>query len=273
MARTFLNRAAANRPFSELARDYDVSTSGTYGAVSVIRSHLDASVMMTTPMHKLYVGSPARLEHSGAVHRAEVLIAPAGTTHRMLGASEQPMVVAYLDPRRFRWADVERLAQRVRKFVPGHDDPTELYADAHKIPAPRLDQRVEAAVSLLGSGASVAEIAQKLGLSESRLSHLFSERLGTPLRAWRSWLLLRSGMLEVLSGSSFTEAAHAAGFADAAHMSRTHRKLLGLTPTQLAHFRSRFMTPSMSALDCDALRASGRTPRAVAGTIRSALGR
>lgn len=35
------------------------------------------------------------------------------------------------------------------------------------------------------------------------------------------------------SGSSLTEAAHAAGFADSAHFSRTFRRMFGVAPASL----------------------------------------
>jgi len=77
----------------------------------------------------------------------------------------------------------------------------------------------------------------------------------------------------MVSGSNVTEAAHASGFADAAHLSRTHRNVLGVTPTGLAHFRTCFVTERWSVLDCATLRASHRTPRLVAAAVLSAYGR
>lgn len=231
--------------------------------------------MVSTPAHKIWLGpSGFSIEHSGSTHNTQLAVLPAGTTHRTFGTRPGDLSsVLYLDARRFRFADAECLARRLRGFVPGHDDPLEVYADALKIPAPRLDRRLEQAVELLEAGAKVPEIARRVRLSESRLSHLFSERVGAPLRAWRSWFLLRAGVLEMMSGSNFTQAAHNSGFADAAHFSRTHRNMLGVTPTAVAHYRTRFVTERMSLLDCDTLRVTHRTPRLVVGAILSAYGR
>jgi AraC-like DNA-binding protein len=37
-----------------------------------------------------------------------------------------------------------------------------------------------------------------------------------------------------MAGGSWTDAAHEAGFADSAHLNRTFRRMLGLSPTALA---------------------------------------
>ena len=36
-----------------------------------------------------------------------------------------------------------------------------------------------------------------------------------------------------MDGASWTEAAHAAGFADSSHLTRTHKRMFGLEPTAL----------------------------------------
>jgi AraC-like DNA-binding protein len=266
-----LNRAAAKRAVANPAK-LELNTVGQRCIVAICREPEGGTATTSAPVHRVYFGrSLFGVEHSGGIHKVQALALPAGTTHRTLGP--EGLAVVYLDARRFRFADAERLAQRFRGFVPGQDDPLELYADVLKIPAPRLDPRLDKAAMLLETGASVAAIARSVNLSESRLSHLFAERLGTPLRSWRGWFLLRQGNLHIFSGSSVTEAAHASGFADAAHLSRTHRNMLAISPTELARYRTRFVTDRLGVLDCDALRASHRSPRAVAATILGAYRR
>ncbi|MEV6279597.1 AraC family transcriptional regulator [Nocardia sp. NPDC051832] len=78
---------------------------------------------------------------------------------------------------------------------------------------------------------SLVEMAALVGLSPSRLSHVFAAHMGLPYVAWRRWMRLRRAMDAVRGGASLTEAAHAAGFADSAHLTRTCRDMFGITPT------------------------------------------
>jgi AraC-like DNA-binding protein len=77
------------------------------------------------------------------------------------------------------------------------------------------------------------ELAQQIALSESRFSHWFREQTGMPLRSYRKWLRLILALEAILDGSSAIDAAHAAGFSDQAHFSRTFLAMFGVTPHSL----------------------------------------
>jgi AraC-like DNA-binding protein len=64
--------------------------------------------------------------------------------------------------------------------------------------------------------------------------HAFTESVGVPLRPYILWLRLQRAACDLIHGVTATEAAHTAGFSDAAHLTRTFRRMLGVTPTQLA---------------------------------------
>lgn len=81
---------------------------------------------------------------------------------------------------------------------------------------------------------SLKALAQVSGLSPSRFMHVFTESVGVPLRPYILWLRLQRASCGLMAGVSITEAAHNAGFSDAAHMTRTFRRMLGTTPTDLA---------------------------------------
>jgi AraC-like DNA-binding protein len=70
-------------------------------------------------------------------------------------------------------------------------------------------------------------------LSESRMLHLFKEKMGLPIRNYILWFRLKTVLLQILNGESLTEAAYSAGFSDQAHMTRTCVKMIGIPPSQI----------------------------------------
>jgi len=84
---------------------------------------------------------------------------------------------------------------------------------------------------------SARALAAGAGLSESSFLHVFKESTGTPLRRYLLWLRLQRAAGLILTSRSLTDAAFAAGFADAAHMTRTFRRLFGVTPSALLQDR------------------------------------
>ena len=81
---------------------------------------------------------------------------------------------------------------------------------------------------------SLKTLAAISGLSQSRFMHVFTESTGVPLRPYVLWLRLQRACCDLMAGVSVTAAAHSAGFSDAAHLTRTFRRMLGMTPTDLA---------------------------------------
>lgn len=80
---------------------------------------------------------------------------------------------------------------------------------------------------------SAAALAAVAGLSESRFLHVFRESTGTPLRRYLMWQRLQRAAPLLVTRATLTEAAFAAGFSDAAHMTRTFKRLFGVTPSVL----------------------------------------
>jgi AraC-like DNA-binding protein len=81
---------------------------------------------------------------------------------------------------------------------------------------------------------SLRTLAGISGLSQSRFMHVFTESMGVPLRPYVLWLRLQRACCDLMAGATVTAAAHSAGFSDAAHLTRTFRRMLGMTPTELA---------------------------------------
>ena len=187
------------------------------------------------PVHSVLLG-PCQLEVAGRrLHSADTLALPAHTPHRILVFESAFAGVAYLDPRRYSFQSAQHLAEAWRGFVPGNDDLREAFGDALALPRQCVDRRLlEALTALEHSTVSVAEAAAQVGLSDSRLTHLMSDELGAPPRAFRVWFKLRRAIGEVMRANvNLTEAAHRAGFADSAHLTRTCKQLTGVRPAQM----------------------------------------
>jgi AraC-like DNA-binding protein len=94
-----------------------------------------------------------------------------------------------------------------------------------------IDPRVSRVVSHLYGHhedlAPVAQMAAGVGLSASRFQHLFTREIGVPYRRFRGWCRMRVAIREILKGSNFTAAAHAAGYADQPHFAHDFRRTFG----------------------------------------------
>jgi len=99
------------------------------------------------------------------------------------------------------------------------------------------DRRVTSAIAWmgrrLGTPIRLDEVAAAVHLSPSRFRHLFVSHTGVSLRAWLLWARVDHAVTTAFGGRSWTDAAHESGFADAAHLTRTCRRVFGLAPTML----------------------------------------
>ena len=110
--------------------------------------------------------------------------------------------------------------------------------------SPRMHPRIKRVLQHLREHLGAAEevlslqkLADMAGLSPSRLMHAFTESIGVPLRPYVFCLRLQRASGELMRGTSVTDAAHYAGFSDSAHMTRTFRRMLGTTPSELVRRR------------------------------------
>jgi AraC-like DNA-binding protein len=87
--------------------------------------------------------------------------------------------------------------------------------------------------SHLDSALTLEEVAEVACLSPSRFRHLFVEQTGMALRPYILWRRFLHVWELLAQGMSVSAAAHAAGFADAAHLSRTSRRAFGFPPSAM----------------------------------------
>jgi AraC-like DNA-binding protein len=104
-------------------------------------------------------------------------------------------------------------------------------------PAVVSDERILRAVSYIKSHLdaplTLEEVAAEAYLSPSRFRHLFVEQTGMALRPYILWRRFLRVWELLMAGESLSTAAHRAGFADAAHLTRTSRRMFGFPPSAL----------------------------------------
>lgn len=77
------------------------------------------------------------------------------------------------------------------------------------------------------------EIAARVYLSESRLTHLFKENAGISLKSYLVIRRLEKAYRFITSGGRMTRAAHESGFASSAHLAYTCKKLTGISVSEV----------------------------------------
>lgn len=104
-------------------------------------------------------------------------------------------------------------------------------------PARRLDARVTTALDIIRASddlrLSLEQAADKACLSSTRFAHLFKEQVGLPFSRYMLWRKLTRAMVAIASEGTIAAAAHAADFADAAHLTRTFYQMFGMAPSAL----------------------------------------
>ena len=99
---------------------------------------------------------------------------------------------------------------------------------------PRVTSAIAAAEPLLARGTvRLADIFPASGLSIGRFRHLFASEMGMPFQRYILWCRLRTALSRLVDGRSVTDAAHSAGFADAAHFARTIKTMFGIRASDI----------------------------------------
>lgn len=198
----------------------------------------------------LSLGAPLTLEMDGVAQQAMGFTIAADTAHQLGGGAPQ-IALLYLEPESTAglqlgaslsmpaqaWQASRALLSAARDdeafATLDHLWLTELGLAASGAP-PALDGRVADTLAHLAATPerphSAAALAARVQLSPDRLMHLFAEVTGTSLRSYALWLKLKTALRQALAGATLTEAAHAAGFADSAHLSHSFKAMFGLAP-------------------------------------------
>lgn len=77
------------------------------------------------------------------------------------------------------------------------------------------------------------DLSKKIGLSESRLAHLFKEETGIPLKSYIVLHKLHKAYDSIFKGESITTAALNAGFDSPSHLAYTNKKMTGMSASNI----------------------------------------
>lgn len=127
-----------------------------------------------------------------------------------------------------RVADMDLAAQAARAW-------RELALTVPAAPQALLDIRIKMARDAMSADPAIdgAALARLAHLSPSRFTHLFRQQTGMSVSRYLLWSRLLAAIDAVAQGASTTAAAHQAGFADLAHMSRNFSGTFGVVPSEL----------------------------------------
>ena len=141
---------------------------------------------------------------------------------------------------------LDALVPELRVFAERPDDVADIAALVRQCihglrpglaPTRRLDSRVTTVLDAIRASddlrMSLDQAADKACLSSTRFAHLFRDQVGLPFSRYMLWRKLTRAMVAVASEGTISAAAHAADFADAAHLTRTFYQMVGMAPSVL----------------------------------------
>lgn len=180
-----------------------------------------------------------------------VLISP-NCKHKFIGKEGQYIFI-FLDPERIQTTEMIHFFQLSPKkpvlylppinTIPSFEELVNFHffehtfgiqLQPHAISA--VEARILEAIDFIKSNLeneklSLHKVSTKVYLSTSRFAHLFKEQTGIPFRKYILWCRMQKAVEVLLAGKNFTYAAHAAGFSDSAHFSRTCVSMFGVSPS------------------------------------------
>lgn len=224
--------------------------SGTAGDNSPHAHHAVQIVLSASPQ-RLWTAAHDWQSCRGAVIGADV-------RHRLADSTE-PVTLLYLEPdspegRRAASSALSGFCALSDRQVlsglaaaqagaahPAREIVNALFSMTNPEASSRGDALIEAFIAGLSQAVperlGIAALATQAGVSPSRLQHRFRAHTGMALRPYLRWRRLLLAMAAVRQGKPLTDAAFEAGFADAAHFSRTFQRHFGIAPRVLLQLR------------------------------------
>ncbi|MBF6100534.1 helix-turn-helix domain-containing protein [Nocardia cyriacigeorgica] len=207
------------------------------GRIGDAAAHAHAAVQVLFVAHGVLTLTDA----AGRTTTARAAIIPPGVGHQVSAEPGTTGFVAFLDPdsttahaavSRLHGLPTDQADSWVAAARPRPVPPIAAVPAQPRRAHPVVAEALRAAADWPGGPPPLGELGAQVGISGSRLSHVFTAQVGLPYAAWRRWTRLHQAFGVVRDGGSLTAAAHTAGFADSAHLTRTCRELIGITPTE-----------------------------------------
>ncbi|MEV4475231.1 AraC family transcriptional regulator [Nonomuraea sp. NPDC049504] len=209
------------------------------GEIGVAGMHAHYAVQLLVGDGLILCGS------DGSAYEMTAALIPANAPHAIIRGTDAGLL-ALIDPAQTgrlthravgsaaAWAIDVRLPPPLDlpSLVALADATTDTVPARHRHPA--LAQAMRLVEEYLPGQVRLAVLADAVHLSESRLAHLFRQEAGLPFRPYVLWMRLRLALYALADGATLTDAAHAAGFSDAPHLSRTIRRMMGDAPSVLS---------------------------------------
>lgn len=101
----------------------------------------------------------------------------------------------------------------------------------HRAPDQRIIDLLTHIHTALPQKVPLHDLARTIGLSADRLSHLFVDTVGTPLRSYIVWQRYKLALAQISQSAALTPLAYECGFSDAAHMTRVFVNFFGISPS------------------------------------------
>ncbi len=199
-----------------------------------------------TPIHhhlasKFVIGldRPIRVIGADGVFReGRILPVLAGEKHQVIAEGAR-VGLCYFDSGIFNSsftpsvAELRRLVSLCRNIDRGDKEVAQDLNIESKVVHPIiLDSRVNQAVDRLRQREMVRldVVASQVGLSSSRLRHLFTSQVGGAPVTYRRWRRLWFAAELLGRGEKIVDAALESGFSDSSHLTRTFVEMLGISP-------------------------------------------
>lgn len=231
-----------------------------YGAAMSNRPHRHVSASILVALD-----APLRVQVGEQWHSTDAMVV-APDVEQALDSEGAPALIIHIDPDQPLWRHFHSLLkgdgfaglprdqlqlEQLQAAVAAEDIAAVhqwLEAVANTLcPAPKpLDARVSDVAKTLRETLPerlvLSDLSQAVGLSDSRLTHLFRQQTGVTLRRFLAHLKILQAVFSWRPGVSVTELAAQAGFYDQPHLVRTAREMYDALPSELVGNRMRIYT-------------------------------